>query len=1059
MWQENMEQNENCVKENAVQLGFGIMRLPQNNGQIEWGKAERMIDEYMKGDFCYFDLHPAYMNGKAQTVLRELIVKKYGRESFYIANKMPYYVNNRRDYEMIFAKELEECGVEYFDYYMLHAITQDVYEMHEQLDGFSFLSEKKKEGKVKNIGVSFHDKPKLLEEILKDHPEIDFVQLQINFLDWESPVICSKYCYQVARKYNKKIIVMEPIKGGSLANSIKLNGNMLTSSELAKLALQFVAELDGISIILSGMTELIHVIENRKNLASLKKENSLSIYSELREQISQEEKIPCTKCMYCMRECPKNISIPNIISLLNSCHNVGENDYTFMGRYRIFYKGYINQKGKASDCIHCGKCESKCPQKLKIRDYLKEAVGMFENMSNGNYYTSERNVQILIYLMKAHGIKKIVASPGTTNICLVHSVQQDDFFEVYSAADERSAAYIACGLAAESGEPVALSCTGATASRNYVSGLTEAYYRKLPILAVTSTQPEERIGHNIPQIIDRTNPLNDIAKLSVRIPMVKDEEDEWACGIAINKALLELKHHGGGPVHINLTTSYSTDFSVRNLPTAGVIRRVLMNESFPEIPKGKIGIFVGAHDKWSEALTAQVDRFCEQYNAVVICDHTSNYMGKYGVLASLILRQENQKKSFNEFTLIIHMGNVSGAYLNLQMLQAWRVNPDGEVCDTFRKLRCVFEMEEISFFEKYVLQYVMEETECTQAKDWEDEYNRIYQKMPELPFSNAWIAGQTAGVLPSNAVLHLGILNSLRSWNFFRIPEGVAAYSNTGGFGIDGCVSALLGASLADPNKIYFGIVGDLAFFYDMNAIGNRHMGSNLRLILINNGCGTEFKNYNHMAFRFGNEANPHIAAAGHYGNKSKQLVRNYAENLGFEYYSASTKQEYMEILPKLISEKKREKPMLLEVFTNSEDESNALKIINTLNGEADESQNTVNKSAIGPLRIVKAKDKKRVVLWGTGNCFAKNLSKVEAYCHVQFACDNNQDKWGKEIVPGIQCISPKELSEIKDVFVVIMLEDVRIAFQIANQLLDMGIDSFDLVYNWLEYANNQKFE
>ena len=190
------------------------------------------------------------------------------------------------------------------------------------------------------------------------------------------------------------------------------------------------------------------------------------------------------------------------------------------------------------------------------------------------FYTSEINTQMLICLMKKHGIKKVVASPGTTNVCFVASLQQDDFFELYSSVDERSAAYIACGLAAESGEPVALSCTGATASRNYIPGLTEAFYRKLPVLAVTSTQHTGRIGQYVPQVIDRSSPLRDIAKLSVTIPTIHDEEDKWAYGVMLNDALLELRHRGGGPVHINLTTTYSDDFSFRELPDVPVINRI-----------------------------------------------------------------------------------------------------------------------------------------------------------------------------------------------------------------------------------------------------------------------------------------------------------------------------------------------------------------------------------------------------------------------------------------------------------------------------------------------------
>ena len=225
------------------------------------------------------------------------------------------------------------------------------------------------------------------------------------------------------------------------------------------------------------------------------------------------------------------------------------------------------------------------------------------------YYTTERNAQIVIALMKAHGVKKVIASPGTTNIALVASLQQDSFFEMYSAPDERSAAYMACGLAAETGEAVALSCTGATASRNYMPALTEAYYRKLPILAITSTQHTGRIANHYPQVIDRSILAKDIARLSVQLPAIHDAEDEWACTVQVNRAILELRRAGGGPVHINLDTSGHKNFSIRKLPEVRVIKRICSGDNFPEIPKGKIGIFSGSHQRWNEELTQAVDVF------------------------------------------------------------------------------------------------------------------------------------------------------------------------------------------------------------------------------------------------------------------------------------------------------------------------------------------------------------------------------------------------------------------------------------------------------------------
>lgn len=564
------------------------------------------------------------------------------------------------------------------------------------------------------------------------------------------------------------------------------------------------------------------------------------------------------------------------------------------------------------------------------------------------YYSKEVNVQILVSLMKSHGIRKVIASPGTTNINFVASVQQDPYFELYSSVDERSAAYIACGLAAESGEPVALSCTGATASRNYIPALTEAFYRKLPILAITSTQHSGRIGQNMAQVIDRRAVLNDIVNLSIQAPIVHTEEDKWSLNVQINRALSELRRHGGGPVHINLETSYNKDFTLKELPQARVIKRVCYGDKLPKLPNGKIAIFVGDHRKWSEELTKAVDEFCGKYNSVVLCDHTSNYRGKYRVLANLITDQKQYTSPCISPELLIDIGNVSGAYMSLKPKQVWRVNPDGEIRDTFRKLTKVFEMKELAFFKAYNTQSSAQEKRREYYDEFVAERVKIAAKIPELPFSNSWIAQHTANRLPGNSVLYLGILNTLRSWNFFETPESVTCYSNTGGFGIDGGLSALVGMSLANREKLYFGVIGDLGFFYDMNALGNRHIGNNVRIMLINNGRGTEFRNYNHPAASFGDDADAYMAAAGHYGAQSRELVKHYAEDLGYEYLSASSKEEYLAAVERFLTSELTATPMMFEVFTDSQCESDAIKIMNNLEVSPKSKAKTLVKSILG---------------------------------------------------------------------------------------------------------------
>lgn len=586
-------------------------------------------------------------------------------------------------------------------------------------------------------------------------------------------------------------------------------------------------------------------------------------------------------------------------------------------------------------------------------------------MNSNFFYTNERNVQIVIALLKAHGIHRVIASPGTTNMTFVVSIQHDPWFQLWSSVDERSAAYLACGMAAETGEPVVISCTGATASRNYMPGLTEAYYRKLPVLAITSTRGNHRVGHLVDQQIDRRNIPNDIAMESVTIPMVKDAEDERMCEIEANKAILALKLNGGGPAHINLYTRYSKDFSIKELPHANAIFRHTIFDEFPQIPKdGRVAIFVGAHSNFTEKQVEAIDRFCATHDAVVFCDHTSGYRGKYEVHFQISFGQQKYVSPLKKLNLLIHIGEVSGSQFLPSFSHVWRVSPDGELRDTWGKLRRVFMMPEEEFFNHYSEEGA-KHTEYLDALNAEIE--SISSQIPELPFSNIWMAQQIHSKLPVGCEFHLGIYHSLRSYNLFKLPVGIQAKCNVGGFGIDGGVSTMMGASFAHPDKLFIGVFGDLAFFYDMNVIGNRHVGNNVRILLINNGKGNEFRNYQHPCYFLGEEAEDYVAAARHYGNKSNVLVKNYAENLGYKYLTAHNKKTFLAIIDQFLTPEVANQPMLLEVFTETQKESDALEqILNFVVG--DDSSNSliskaksVVKSAIhdtlGDKRIKAAKD------------------------------------------------------------------------------------------------------
>ncbi|MBC5781040.1 thiamine pyrophosphate-binding protein [Blautia difficilis] len=560
-------------------------------------------------------------------------------------------------------------------------------------------------------------------------------------------------------------------------------------------------------------------------------------------------------------------------------------------------------------------------------------------------YSSERNVQMLLSLLKVHKIKKMVLSPGSANASFVASAQYDGEFELYSSVDERSAAYIACGLAEESQEPVVICCTGATASRNYMPGLTEAYYRKLPLIAITATRPIAWLGQNRDQLIDRTVIPNDIAVKSVHLPVIENEQDEWECNLKINDALLELQRNGGGPVHINLTTSYSLDFSVSKLPEERVIQRVVWGSELPKLPNGNMAIFVGAHSAWNERLKATVESFCEQYNAFVFYDQTSNYTGKYGIPCGIfdIAGFPNLK-----IDLLIHLGNISASWPALAK-EIWRVNSDGEIRDTYQHLTKVFEMQEEEFFKAYCEHHKTGQT--TQYERWHAVYNSRIETLQscnnDMAFSSLWIAQNMHKKMPKNSIIHFGILNSLRCWNCFGVDHSIRTYSNTGGFGIDGGVSSLIGASFVSSDKIYYGIFGDLAFFYDMNSLGNRHITSNVRILVANNGLGGEFKNSlgNVQKAGLGDSANEYISAYGHYGEKSPELLKHYAQDLGFQYLSAVDKQSFLTAMKEFTTTEHKEKPMLFEVFIDEHEDVSALDLIQSLSDFSESEQNVIEKT------------------------------------------------------------------------------------------------------------------
>ena len=371
-----------------AQLGFGMMRLPllDENDQtsIDVEQVKKMVDTYMKSGFNYFDTAFVYHEGVGESTFKKTVVDRYPRDSFKIATKLPLFViTEESQLEPIFAQQLENCGVDYIDYFMLHNVSGFTENAWKNADLYSFIENKKQEGKIKHIGISTHGDAEFLEEILFDHPELEFVLLQINYLDWEDEAIDAKKCWEVARKYNKKIMVMEPYKGGFLADvpeeAEKVMKEHAPDRSVVSWAMRFVANIEDIDVVLTGASTLEQLednIQEFKNADPLN-DDEMEVIKEITEIINSNITVDCTKCRYCVDACSEDIDIAKLFDLYNKHKMLKIDEWTQFGNAYINYTK-LPDVGIASDCIECEACIEECPQSINIPDVLKDVAKTFE---------------------------------------------------------------------------------------------------------------------------------------------------------------------------------------------------------------------------------------------------------------------------------------------------------------------------------------------------------------------------------------------------------------------------------------------------------------------------------------------------------------------------------------------------------------------------------------------------------------------------------------------------------------------------------------------------------
>lgn len=537
-------------------------------------------------------------------------------------------------------------------------------------------------------------------------------------------------------------------------------------------------------------------------------------------------------------------------------------------------------------------------------------------------YTNLRTVQIIISLLKSHNIKHLVISPGTRNTPLVHSVENDSFFKCYSIVDERSAGFFALGMAEALDEPVCITCTAATATCNYLPAIKEAYERKIQLVALTADRNQRMLYHMQDQSINQRDMYGKYTKKSVNLPELNEInlKYNWYVEREVNIALLELNHIEKGPVQINYEVNDLGNFSCEKLPEVKTIRRKSINcdwNKFSEIlnKKNKILLICGQNHSDSEKLSKLISEFETKFNSVVSYDYFSNIHGeKFLKLSNVVESLTSYDNNLINCDLIITIGTQiwSGIkYALVGKAEHWCVDPQGKVNDGFLTLTNVFECTPVEFFEN-INKYSNGINNHEYYNLWR---NRISKAVfPDLKFSNFSAIGNLVKKIPSESILHLSVLNSIRITNYFNLNPNVRVYGNLGCDGIDGPFSTALGQACRTKDIVFL-ITGDLSFIYDINAAVDI-IPNNLHIFVINNFAGAEF--HKNFGIEYIPTLNLHIAAS------HKTKIEQFSELSNFIYMKAENQSELDQCIEQFVKPSKL--PMILEVFTDADTDAKVLK-------------------------------------------------------------------------------------------------------------------------------------